>query len=47
MKIIAEGVETRDEFKALQDLGIDLFQGFYFARPSYETLPEVMWDNIR
>lgn len=39
--VIAEGVETREEFKCLSDLGIQLFQGYLFARPGFQTLPEV------
>ena len=38
-----KGVETRGELAALRDLGIDLFQGFYFARPGFQSLPEVDW----
>ena len=38
IKLIAEGVETADELKALRDLGIDLFQAFYFAKPRFEGL---------
>lgn len=34
---IAEGVETAEEVRALQDFGIELFQGFYFARPAFEA----------
>ena len=30
---IAEGVETDDDYAFLRDLGIDLMQGYYFARP--------------
>ncbi|WP_252346177.1 MULTISPECIES: EAL and HDOD domain-containing protein [unclassified Paludibacterium] len=33
---IAERVETREQFKQCHDLGLDGFQGYYFARP--ETL---------
>lgn len=33
---VAEKVETRDEFKQCMDIGLDSFQGFYFAHP--ETL---------
>jgi hypothetical protein len=31
--VVAEGVETVEERDALVDLGIDLFQGYLFARP--------------
>lgn len=40
IRVIAEGVETVAEFKALTDLGISLLQGFLFARPTFEALPE-------
>jgi diguanylate cyclase (GGDEF)-like protein len=36
---IAEGVETEAEYDLLRTLGIDLFQGFLFARPGFEALP--------
>lgn len=32
-KLIAEKVETQDEFDTCMDLGFDYFQGFYFAKP--------------
>jgi len=32
-KLVAEKVETRDEFKNCLDLGFDYFQGYYFAKP--------------
>lgn len=31
--LLAEKVETREQFRLLHDLGFDLFQGFFFARP--------------
>ena len=34
---IAEGVETRAELDTLQGLGIELFQGYLFARPAFEA----------
>ena len=45
-RTLAEGVETEAEFKFLRDLGIDLFQGYYFARPAFEALPEVDFSNL-
>ncbi|MCG6117442.1 MAG: EAL domain-containing protein [Aquimonas sp.] len=38
--VIAEGIESREELKALRDLGIELFQGYLFARPAFEALTE-------
>jgi diguanylate cyclase (GGDEF)-like protein len=37
---IAEGVETEAEYDALRALGVDLFQGYLFARPGFESLPK-------
>ncbi|MFN3523632.1 MAG: putative bifunctional diguanylate cyclase/phosphodiesterase [Phenylobacterium sp.] len=31
--VLAEGVETRDEVETLRNLGCQMFQGYYFARP--------------
>lgn len=36
-KVIAEGVETREEYQVLHDIGITMVQGHYLARP--EALP--------
>jgi EAL and modified HD-GYP domain-containing signal transduction protein len=33
-KLIAEKVETREEYKLCLDLGFDYFQGYHFARPA-------------
>ncbi len=41
MEVIAEGIETRDEMLCLQDLGVYLFQGYYLAKPSFESLAQV------
>lgn len=45
MRLIAEGVETREELTCLRELGIDLFQGYLLARPAFEGLPAVAWPN--
>lgn len=34
LQLLAEKVETREDFKLCHDLGFDLFQGYYFAKPS-------------
>ncbi|NEQ97162.1 MAG: EAL domain-containing protein [Cyanothece sp. SIO2G6] len=39
--LIAEGVETAEELRTLQSFGIELFQGYYFARPLFQALPTV------
>ncbi len=41
IKIIAEGIESLDECQALSALGINLFQGYWFARPGFEKLPSI------
>jgi len=33
-KVIAEGVERAEEFKAVKELGVHLVQGFFLHRPS-------------
>lgn len=43
IEVIAEGIETPGELRQLQGLGIYLFQGYLFARPAFEALPEVNW----
>ncbi len=47
MKIIAEGVETQEEALALRDLGCDLAQGFYFARPMPELEATKFTSEVR
>ncbi len=39
-EIIAEGIETEEEFEVLKSIGIKFGQGFYLARPSH-TFPKV------
>lgn len=33
-QVIAEGIETLQEFETLSELGVDYLQGYYFAKPS-------------
>lgn len=39
IEIIAEGVETLEEFRWLRHEGVNLFQGYLFAKLAFETLP--------
>jgi EAL domain-containing protein (putative c-di-GMP-specific phosphodiesterase class I) len=47
IRVLAEGVETLAEYAWLSDAGIDLFQGYLFARPGFETLPAVDFARLR
>lgn len=44
ISLVAEGVETEAELRCLVDLGCDLFQGYYFARPA-ERPGEISWPD--
>ncbi len=39
--VLAEGIETEAEFLVLKASGIRLFQGYWFAKPAFEELPQV------
>jgi EAL domain-containing protein (putative c-di-GMP-specific phosphodiesterase class I) len=43
VRVIAEGVETPAEAETLVDLGINLLQGYLFARPGFQSLPVPQW----
>jgi EAL domain-containing protein (putative c-di-GMP-specific phosphodiesterase class I) len=45
IEVVAEGVETLDEYAWLLDEGVHLFQGYLFAKPAFEQLPEVHWPD--
>jgi EAL domain-containing protein (putative c-di-GMP-specific phosphodiesterase class I) len=44
MEVISEGIETKDQLQNLEELGCDVFQGFYFSKPipvaSFEQLAQ-------
>ena len=45
--VIAEGIESSEEALCLRDLGIHLLQGYYFARPQVQMLPQVSSEAMR
>lgn len=46
IKVLAEGVETKEEYFWLKNEGISLMQGYLFAKPGFECLPEVDWKAL-
>ena len=42
MKIVAEGVETKEQAKYLKNVGCDVAQGFYYSRP----IPKEQFEQI-
>ncbi|MGU5658928.1 EAL domain-containing protein, partial [Aeromonas veronii] len=45
-RYLAEGIETREEMACLREMGINLMQGYLFARPGFENLPEVDFASL-
>ncbi len=39
VELIAEGIETVEEYDALRGCGVRLMQGYLMAKPSFEALP--------
>ena len=50
IKVIAEGIETKEECLTLVNEGVNLFQGYLFARPGFESLPNIpddVWSSVK
>ena len=47
LQVVAEGVETLEEWCWLQSVGIRLFQGFLFSRPCLNGIGEICWPVAR
>jgi EAL domain-containing protein (putative c-di-GMP-specific phosphodiesterase class I) len=41
IQVLAEGIETRAEMEFLKDCGIELMQGYWFARPVFMGLGQI------
>jgi blue light- and temperature-responsive anti-repressor len=37
--VIAEGIETKSEYRWFRRIGVRLYQGYLFGRPAFEALP--------
>jgi blue light- and temperature-responsive anti-repressor len=44
--VIAEGVETVQEYRWFAELNVRLFQGYLFARPAFECIPPANYPDI-
>lgn len=47
MTVIAEGIETLEEFWCLRDSGVTLMQGYLLAKPAFEALPDFALPGAR
>lgn len=43
IEVVAEGIETMDEYNWLFDEGVELFQGYLLAKPLFEGFPTVQY----
>lgn len=43
IEVTAEGVETREQFEKLRDMGCTTFQGYYFGGPVSDEALEALW----
>jgi EAL domain-containing protein (putative c-di-GMP-specific phosphodiesterase class I) len=46
-RLIAEGVETREEYRRLRECGVELMQGYLLAKPLFEGLPAFTLPALR
>jgi blue light- and temperature-responsive anti-repressor len=45
IEVLAEGVETLEEYYWFRDEGVELFQGYLFAKPGFEHLPSAFYPD--
>lgn len=41
--VLAEGLERAEEVDYFKSQGVELMQGYYFAKPGFESLPQINW----
>ena len=44
-RVVAEGVETVEEYDAVREAGVEFVQGYFFAKPQFPP-PEVDADAV-
>ncbi|MGI2173385.1 EAL domain-containing protein [Shewanella ulleungensis] len=45
--VLAEGIETMGEYLWLKNAGIELMQGYLFAKTGFESLPEIDFELLK
>jgi len=46
IKVVAEGVETIEDYEMLRNLWVDYYQGYLFAKPEIGVLPEPAFPRL-
>lgn len=46
VEVLAEGIETLEEYNYFKSLGVTLYQGYWFAKPGFESLPAVDFTQV-
>lgn len=46
LKMLAEKVETQEEYNQLKEIGFDYFQGYFFSKPTVLSQEELSSDNL-
>ena len=48
MKVLAEGVETKEQLNHIIEVGCDYAQGYYFYKPlSVEEFEKILWEQLK
>lgn len=42
---LAEGIEIIEEYEWLKQAGVELMQGYLFAKPAFEALPKIKYPD--
>jgi EAL domain-containing protein (putative c-di-GMP-specific phosphodiesterase class I) len=45
--VVAEGIESLDQLRWLENEGVHLFQGYFLARPGFDCLPNANFPDLR
>ena len=46
LKVVAEGIENKEQYDYLKSVNCDLYQGYYFSRPLYSHQIDKFFKNL-